>query len=119
VLVVLLDFLIPATVLGMVGPVVAKIAVEQSRRAGSAIGDVYFWGAIGSIAGTLLCGFILQLYLATSTIVLLIAAALALIAAALSVGGAGLVFGLLTALCLILGSIPPLVQQLPRGGVDL
>src|SRR5262249_57342934 len=86
VLVVLIDFLIPATVLGMVGPVVAKMAVEQARRAGSAIGDVYFWGAIGSIAGTLLCGFILQLYLATSTIVLLIAAALALIAAALGGG---------------------------------
>jgi hypothetical protein len=42
VLVVLIDFLIPATVLGMVGPVVAKMAVEQVRRAGSALGDVYF-----------------------------------------------------------------------------
>jgi len=119
VLVVTLDFLIPATVLGMVGPVVAKIAVEQSRRAGSAIGDVYFWGAIGSIAGTLICGFVLQLYLATSTIVLVVAAALALLAALLSVSRAGLVFGLLTALCLFLGSIPAMVQQLPPGGVDL
>ena len=61
VLVVLIDFLIPATVLGMVGPVVAKMAVEQARRAGSAIGDVYFCGAVGSIAGTFLCGFTLQL----------------------------------------------------------
>ena len=52
VLVVSLDFLVPATVLGMVGPVVAKMAVEQARKAGSAIGDVYFWGAVGSIAGT-------------------------------------------------------------------
>ncbi len=60
ILVVLIDFLIPATVLGMIGPVVAKMAVEQARRAGSAIGDVYFWGAVGSIAGTLLCGFVLQ-----------------------------------------------------------
>ena len=51
VIVVVLDFLIPATVLGMVGPVVAKMAVEQARKAGTAIGDVYFWGAIGSIAG--------------------------------------------------------------------
>ena len=59
VLVVLIDFLIPATVLGMIGPVVAKMAVEQARRAGSAIGDVYFWGAVGSIAGTFLCGFVL------------------------------------------------------------
>ena len=42
VVVVTLDFLVPATVLGMIGPVVAKMAVEQARRAGSAIGDVYF-----------------------------------------------------------------------------
>ena len=61
VLVVVLDFLVPATVLGMVGPVVAKMAVEQARKAGSAIGDVYFWGAMGSIAGTFLCGFVLML----------------------------------------------------------
>ena len=32
VLVVMLDFLIPATVLGMVGPVVAKMAVEQAAK---------------------------------------------------------------------------------------
>ncbi len=54
---VTLDFLIPATVLGMVGPVVAKMAVEAARKSGSAIGDVYFWGAVGSIAGTFLSGF--------------------------------------------------------------
>src|SRR5262245_59004059 len=119
VLVVLIDFLIPATVLGMVGPVVAKMAVEQARRAGSAIGDVYFWGAVGSIAGTLLCGFILQLYLATSTIVLVIAAALGLVAAAPGGSRLGQVFGLLTGLCLILGSIPAVAGLLPSGGVDL
>lgn len=59
VLVVSLVFLIPATVLGMVGPVVAKMAVQQARKAGSAIGDVYFCGAIGSIIGTFFCGFVL------------------------------------------------------------
>src|SRR3954462_6214938 len=36
VVVVTLDFLVPATVLGMIGPVVAKLAVVQARRAGSA-----------------------------------------------------------------------------------
>src|SRR5271170_3048366 len=83
VLVVVLDFLVPATVLGMVGPVVAKMAVEQSRKAGSAIGDVYFWGAIGSIVGTYICGFILMNLAANSVIVTVVAAALALVAAAL------------------------------------
>ena len=62
-IVVTLDFLVPATVLGMVGPVVAKMAVEQAQRTGSAIGDVYFCGAIGSIVGTFLAGFVLM-YLA-------------------------------------------------------
>ena len=69
VLVVVLDFLLPATVLGMVGPVVAKMAVEQARKAGSAIGDVYFWGAIGSIVGTFICGFVLMYQAPNSTIV--------------------------------------------------
>ena len=78
----ILDFLIPATVLGMVGPVVAKMAVEQSKRSGSAIGDVYFCGAIGSIVGTFLAGFILMYDAPTSTIVLVVAAALAVLAAA-------------------------------------
>jgi len=39
---------------------VAKIAIEQARKAGSAIGDVYFLGAVGSIAGTFLAGFVLM-----------------------------------------------------------
>ncbi len=100
VLVVVLDFLVPATVLGMVGPVVAKMAVEQARKAGSAIGDVYFWGAMGSIAGTFLCGFVLMYLAPTSTIVILVAAALALLAAALIGQPAGLVAGILAGLCL-------------------
>ena len=83
VVVVTLDFLVPATVLGMIGPVVAKMAVEQARRAGSAIGDVYFWGAVGSIAGTFLAGFVLMYLAPVSTIVTLVAAALALLAAVL------------------------------------
>ena len=83
VLVVCVVFLVPATVLGMVGPVVAKMAVEQARKAGSAIGDVYFWGAVGSIIGTFFCGFVLIYLAPSSIIVLLVAAALAALAAAL------------------------------------
>src|SRR5947209_4944923 len=93
VVVVSLDFLVPATVLGMIGPVVAKIAVEQARRAGSAIGDVYFWGAVGSIAGTFLAGFILMYLAPISTIVTVVAAALALLAALLIDDRRGTVVG--------------------------
>jgi len=119
VLVVTLDFLVPATVLGMVGPVVAKMAVEQAKRTGSAIGDVYFWGAIGSIAGTFLCGFVLMYLAPSSTILLVVAAALALLAAALIGDKAGVAAGLLTALLLGLGSIEPLVRRMGLGAVDL
>ena len=116
-LVVVLDFLVPATVLGMVGPVVAKMAVEQARKAGSAIGDVYFWGAMGSIAGTFLCGFVLMYLAPTSTIVILVA------------GGARALGrrpdrqarrarrrNRRCALALGLGSITPLVSWLEPGG---
>ena len=119
ILVVMLDFLVPATVLGMVGPVVAKMAVEQSAKAGSAIGDVYFWGAIGSIAGTFVCGFVLMYLAPTSTIVLLVAAALALVGTTLIGKPASLVIGSLTSLLLLLGSIHPLVAMLGVGGVNL
>jgi MFS family permease len=118
VLVVMLDFLVPATVLGMVGPVVAKMAVDASRKAGTAIGDVYFWGAVGSIAGTFLTGFVLMYLAPSSTILLVVAAMLALLSAALIGEIAGLAAGLVTALLLGLGSIDPLVQALSLGAVD-
>jgi MFS family permease len=119
IIVIVLDFLVPATVLGMVGPVVAKMAVEQARKAGSAIGDVYFWGAMGSIAGTFLCGFVLMNLAPTSTIVILVAAALALLAAALIGEPLGLAAGIAAALLLGLGSIAPLVSRLNLGAIDL
>src|SRR4051812_28919903 len=103
VVVVTLDFLVPATILGMIGPVVAKIAVEQAQKAGSAIGDVYFWGAVGSIAGTFLAGFILMYLAPISTIVTLVAAALALLATILIGNGFGTIVGLLTAAFLAVG----------------
>ncbi len=86
IVIVTLDFLVPATVLGMISPTVAKIAVEQaaqSGKSGSAIGDVYFWGAVGSIVGTFLAGFWLIYMAPTSVIVVAVAAALALLAGAM------------------------------------
>ncbi len=119
VLVVCLDFLVPATVLGMVGPVVAKMAVEQARKAGSAIGDVYFWGAVGSITGTFFCGFVLTYLAPSSIIVLLVAAALATLAATLIQETAGLVVGLLSAVLLLIGSVLSMLGNPGMGAVDL
>lgn len=119
VVVVTLNFLIPATVLGMIGPVVAKMAVEQARKAGTAIGDVYFWGAVGSIAGTFFAGFILMYLAPISTIVTTVAAALALLAAVMLRDRVASVVGLLAALFLGLGSISPLVRALGVGALSL
>ena len=82
VLVVTLDFLIPATVLGMVGPVVAKIAVEQARQGRQRHRRRLFLGSGRLDRRDVSEGFVLIYLAPTSTIVLLVAAALAVLAAA-------------------------------------
>ena len=52
-------FLIPSTLLGMISPVVAKMALDRGLATGRTIGAIYAWGAAGSIAGTFLAGFYL------------------------------------------------------------
>ncbi len=56
---VFLVFLVPSTLLGMIGPVVAKMALDQGRQIGRTVGNVYAWGALGSIVGTFVTGFYL------------------------------------------------------------
>ncbi len=114
VVVVILDFLVPATVLGMIGPVVAKMAVERAKRSGSAIGDIYFLGAVGSICGTFLAGYFLMYYAHISTIVTLVAASLALLAALMLHDNIpGLLIGLAAAGCLGAGSTPAVESMVP------
>jgi MFS family permease len=79
VLLISLDFLIPTTILGMISPIVAKIAVENAGQKGSAIGLIYFLGAVGSIVGTFIAGYYLIFVAPTSTIVALVAGMLALL----------------------------------------
>ena len=50
-------FFLPALVLGTISPVVASIALDRSEYTGSTVGNVYAWGALGSIVGTFLTGF--------------------------------------------------------------
>ncbi|MBY0395177.1 MAG: fused MFS/spermidine synthase, partial [Thermoleophilia bacterium] len=117
--VVTLDFLIPATVLGMIGPVVAKMAVERARKAGTAIGDVYFWGAIGSIVGTFLAGFVLMYLAPVSSIVTIVGASLALLAAVMLGGAASFAIGLVAAAFLIASTIPQAVAMVPAPGLTV
>jgi len=77
-------FLAPAVVLGTIGPVVAKMALDGTRRTGSTVGNIYAWAAVGSIFGTFLTGFVLIDTFGSRAIVVAVAALLALIGLAIA-----------------------------------
>jgi predicted membrane-bound spermidine synthase len=52
-------FFAPSVLLGLISPVVAKMALELRGAVGRTVGSVYAWGAAGSIAGTYVTGFYL------------------------------------------------------------
>ena len=52
-------FLLPSVAMGTISPVVASMALSRSTRTGMTVGNVYAWGALGSIVGTFLTGFLL------------------------------------------------------------
>jgi spermidine synthase len=72
-------FLLPATVLGTISPMIAKLAIERSTQTGRAIGTLYAWNAIGSIAGTFLTGFYLTAWMGSVRIIVSMALLLALL----------------------------------------
>ncbi len=73
---VTLIFLVPSTLLGMISPVVAKMALDRGLPVGRTVGDIYAWGAAGSIAGTFLAGFYLISTMGTVAIIWTISACL-------------------------------------------
>ncbi len=62
-------FFIPSAVMGMVSPVVAKLAVRDLAVTGSTVGKIYASGAAGSIVGTFVTGFVLISWFGTRAIV--------------------------------------------------
>ncbi|MGA2680116.1 MAG: fused MFS/spermidine synthase [Sedimentisphaerales bacterium] len=73
-------FLLPCTVLGAITPVVAKNALEKGLPKGRTVGDIYAWGAAGSIAGTLAAGYYLIPAMGTMTLIWLVAGIMAILA---------------------------------------
>jgi MFS family permease len=67
-------FLLPATFLGTISPVVAKIALERGLPTGRTVGDIYAWGAAGSIVGTFVTGYYLIALMGTISIIWTVAA---------------------------------------------
>jgi tetratricopeptide (TPR) repeat protein len=77
---VFLVFMLPSTLLGAISPVVAKMALDQGLPTGRTVGDIYAFGAAGSIIGTFLAGFYLIAAMGTIAIIWSIAAVLLLMA---------------------------------------
>ena len=71
-------FLAPSLLLGMIGPVVTKAALEAGGKAGWTIGSVFAWSAMGSIVGTFVTGFFLTAVLGTTATCWAVAGVLAL-----------------------------------------
>ena len=74
-----MTFLLPATTLGTMSPVVAKMALVMGRRTGRTIGTIYAWGSIGSIVGTFVAGFFLVSWMGTERAIVLISGILAVV----------------------------------------
>ena len=75
-----LVFLIPSTLLGTISPVVAKMALDRGLPTGRTVGDIYAWGAAGSIAGTFATGYYLILAMGTISIIWSVGGVLLLLA---------------------------------------
>jgi MFS family permease len=73
-------FFLPAVALGVTSPLIASLALSRSRTPGQTVGNVYAWGAAGSIVGTFLTGFYLVDVFGTRAIIGMTAATLALLA---------------------------------------
>jgi MFS family permease len=73
-------FLLPSAVLGTISPVVAKMALDMGLPTGRTVGDIYAWGAAGSIVGTFFAGFYLIAAMGTTAIIWTVAAALLVLA---------------------------------------
>ncbi len=76
---VALTFFAPATIMGTISPVAAKLALGAHRDVGATVGTLYASGAAGSILGTFLTGYVLIDALGTKTIVCGIAAGLGIL----------------------------------------
>lgn len=75
-----ITFLPCAMALGTISPVAARMALAEGLATGRTIGQVYAWGAAGSILGTYLTGFYLVARWGTMETLMGVAALLALLA---------------------------------------
>jgi len=63
-------FFIPSLIMGMVSPVVVKLALTDLSHSGNVVGKIYAFSTLGSIFGTFITGFVLISSFGTRAIVL-------------------------------------------------
>jgi tetratricopeptide (TPR) repeat protein/MFS family permease len=73
-------FILPSVLLGTISPIVAKMALDRGLPRGRTVGDIYAWGAAGSIAGTFAAGYYLIAMMGTVLIVWVIGIVLSIMA---------------------------------------
>lgn len=80
-------FLLPATILGTISPIVVKLTLNDLSQTGDIVGKIYAAGALGSIAGTFATGFFLISMFGTRQIVWGVAGGLLLIGLIINFSG--------------------------------
>ena len=73
-------FFVPSCILGMISPVVVKLALKNLEKTGNVVGKIYAFSTLGSILGTFATGFFLISWMGTRTILLTTGAILILCA---------------------------------------
>lgn len=73
-------FTVPSVLLGMVSPFIVRLALTDVEGSGRTVGRYSALSNAGSIVGTFLSGFVLISFIASNTIILIVAAALAIVA---------------------------------------
>ena len=72
-----ISFFVPSGLLGCIGPVAARWALNAGRQTGRTLGAVYAAGSIGGIVGTFLAGYWLIAAVGSTPLVILVGLALA------------------------------------------
>jgi spermidine synthase len=81
-------FLLPSLFVGMVSPILTKLAVDASPgRHGEVIGRMYALGAVGAIVGTLATGYLFIAWIGSIGTVVTVAVIYAALAAAFALNG--------------------------------
>ncbi|MBP1708748.1 MAG: putative rane protein [Deltaproteobacteria bacterium] len=69
-------FFVPSCLLGMISPVVVKLALNNLEKTGNVVGKIYAFSTLGSILGTFATGFFLISWMGTRSILLMMGAIL-------------------------------------------